>query len=71
VNTPSGRGARSDDSKIRAEAVARGVPCITTMAAASAAVKAMTALRQGECGVRAIQDWYAEDVRSPNSIAAT
>jgi carbamoyl-phosphate synthase large subunit len=61
VNTPSGRGARTDDSKIRAEAVARGVPCITTMAAANAALKAMMALREGDAGVQAIQDWYEED----------
>jgi carbamoyl-phosphate synthase large subunit len=67
VNTPSGRGARTDDSKIRSEAVARGVPCITTMAAASAAVKAMSALRQGDASVRAIQDWYADAAAGSSS----
>jgi carbamoyl-phosphate synthase large subunit len=58
VNTPSGRGARTDDSKIRAEAVSRGVPCITTMAAAGAAVRAIVALRDGDAGVKSLQEWY-------------
>ncbi len=60
VNTPSGRGGRSDDSKIRTEAVSRGVPCITTMAAANAAEVAIAALRAGEFAVKALQDWHAE-----------
>ena len=36
INTPSGKGSRSDEGKIRAAAVAHGVTCITTMAAAHA-----------------------------------
>ena len=30
VNTPSGKGARTDEGRIRASAVTHGVPCITT-----------------------------------------
>ena len=33
VNTPSGKGARTDEGRIRASAVSHGVPCITTLAA--------------------------------------
>ncbi|HVS35577.1 MAG TPA: carbamoyl-phosphate synthase large subunit, partial [Gemmataceae bacterium] len=40
INTPSGKGTRTDESKIRAAAVANGVTCITTIAAAHAAVEA-------------------------------
>ena len=29
-NTPSGKGARRDEGKVRASAVQHGVPCITT-----------------------------------------
>ena len=31
INTPSGRGARTDEGRIRAAAVSHGVPCITTI----------------------------------------
>src|SRR5262249_25613805 len=43
INTPSGKGARTDEGKIRAAAVAHGVTCITTLAAAQAAVEACAA----------------------------
>ncbi len=41
---------------IRAAAVAHGVPCITTIQAADAAVRAMEALRDEEISVQALQD---------------
>ena len=56
VNTPSGKGARTDEGRIRAAAVSHGVPCITTIAGASAAVAALERLRQGPLDVYAIQD---------------
>jgi carbamoyl-phosphate synthase large subunit len=58
LNTPSGKGARTDEGKIRAAAVQLGVPCITTIQAAEAAVKAMEALRDGELTVQALQDRF-------------
>jgi carbamoyl-phosphate synthase large subunit len=58
INTPSGKGARTDEGKIRAGAVAHGVTCITTLAAAQAAVDACQALRQREFGVKPLQDWF-------------
>jgi carbamoyl-phosphate synthase large subunit len=58
VNTPSGKGARTDEGKIRAAAVANGVTCITTLAAAQAAVEACRALREHELTVAALQDRY-------------
>jgi carbamoyl-phosphate synthase large subunit len=58
INTPSGRGARTDEGKIRAAAVASGVTCITTLAAAHAAVEACKALRQTEWTVSALQDRF-------------
>jgi carbamoyl-phosphate synthase large subunit len=59
INTPSGKGARTDEGKIRAAAVAHGVTCITTLAAAQAAVEACRALRQADLTVRAIQERYS------------
>jgi carbamoyl-phosphate synthase large subunit len=58
INTPSGKGARTDEGRIRAAAVAHGVTCITTVAAADAAVEACKALREHEATVNALQDWF-------------
>jgi carbamoyl-phosphate synthase large subunit len=58
INTPSGKGARTDEGRIRAAAVAHGVTCITTLAAAQAAVEACAALRQGPMSVRPLQEWF-------------
>jgi carbamoyl-phosphate synthase large subunit len=59
INTPSGKGARTDEGKIRATAVALGVTCITTIAAAQAAVEACRALRQRVVTVSALQDRFS------------
>ena len=56
LNTPSGKGARTDEGRIRASAVQHGVPCITTIQAAEAAVQAIEALQEGEMHVMALQD---------------
>ena len=58
LNTPSGKGARTDEGRIRAAAVQSGVPCITTIEAADACVKAMEALREEELNVQALQDRF-------------
>jgi carbamoyl-phosphate synthase large subunit len=60
INTPSGRGSRSDEGKIRAAAVAHRVTCITTLSAAYAAVAACRALRENELTVTALQDWFPQ-----------
>ncbi len=60
LNTPSGKGARTDEGKIRAAAVQYGVPCITTLAAADAAVSAMKATREAPMEVMSLQERYAE-----------
>jgi carbamoyl-phosphate synthase large subunit len=59
INTPSGKGARTDEGRIRAAAVQHGVTCITTLAAAHAAVEACQAMRQGELTVSALQDRFS------------
>jgi carbamoyl-phosphate synthase large subunit len=59
INTPTGSGARSDGYEIRRAAVARGIPCITTMTGATAAQRAIRALRSGEPEVRSLQELHA------------
>ncbi len=56
INTPTGRGPREDGSEIRRSALRHGVPCITTLAAARAAVGAIAALQQREWTVRSLQE---------------
>jgi carbamoyl-phosphate synthase large subunit len=64
INTPSGSGARSDGYEIRAAAVARGIPCITTISGAMAAVRAIAAARRGEPRVISLQDLHRRDPRA-------
>jgi carbamoyl-phosphate synthase large subunit len=60
-NTPSGKGARTDEGRIRAACVAHGVPCITTVQAADACVLAMEALREEELNVQSLQERFRSD----------
>ena len=56
VNTPIGTGARTDGYQIRTAAVARGIPCITTMSGGMAAARAILAARRGEPEVISLQE---------------
>ncbi len=60
INTPSGSGARSDGYEIRVAATARGIPCITTMTGASAAARAIAAMRRGVPEVRSLQELHGQ-----------
>ncbi len=57
-NTPNGKGARTDEGRIRAAAVENGAPCITTLDAAIEAVKAMEALRHEDYTVQSLQERF-------------
>jgi carbamoyl-phosphate synthase large subunit len=59
INTPVGTGARTDGYEIRSAAVARGIPCITTMAGGMAAARAIAAARRGEPEVLSLQEIHA------------
>ena len=59
-NTPRGKGARTDEGRIRAASVQYGVPCITTLPAAEACIRAMEAMRTEPLSVQAIQDRFPE-----------
>ncbi|MFH9422040.1 carbamoyl-phosphate synthase large subunit [Streptomyces sp. NPDC017529] len=56
VNTPYGTGGRLDGYDIRTAAVARGIPCLTTVQALAAAVQGIEALSRGDVGVRSLQE---------------
>ena len=59
INTPIGTGARTDGYEIRSAAIARGIPCITTMSGGIAAARAIAAARRSEPGVLSLQDIHA------------
>ena len=59
INTPTRKGAGTDEGKIRAAAIRNGVTMITTMTAARVAVQAIAAVKAGGWGVTSLQDYAA------------
>ena len=59
INTPVGTGARADGWEIRSAAIARGIPCVTTMTGGMAAARAIAAARRGEPEVLSLQEIHA------------
>ena len=60
-NTPSGKGARTDEGRIRASAVSYGVPAVTTLPGCIAVAQALEAyVTDPKPSVRAVQDWIGE-----------
>jgi carbamoyl-phosphate synthase large subunit len=58
INTPVGTGARADGYEIRSAAVARGIPCITTMSGGVAAARAIISARRGDPAVVSLQELH-------------
>jgi len=57
VNTPEGHTSRLDSYSIRRTAITMGIPCFTTIAAASAAVQGIRALKAEGLQVKPLQDY--------------
>ncbi len=58
LNTPLGAHAHTDGVAIRAAAVALGIPLLTTLSAASAAVAGIRALKQKELRYKSLQEHH-------------
>ncbi len=58
INTPSGRGAKTDEGRIRSFAVSHGIHVVTSIAGAQAAVQGIEALLKGGLEARALQDYH-------------
>jgi carbamoyl-phosphate synthase large subunit len=58
INTPTGRGAITDEAKIRSMAIARGVPVVTTLQAAQAMMIAIECCKKQRLEVRPLQEYY-------------
>jgi carbamoyl-phosphate synthase large subunit len=59
INTPAGKLSKHDDSYIRKAAIKYKVPYITSLTAALAAVKGISAYREGSTGVKSLQEYHA------------
>ena len=59
INTPFGRGPRTDGSFIRTAAVRAGIPCITTVQGILAAVQGIEALRGPRPVPLSLQEYHA------------
>ncbi len=58
INTPTGSGARADGYEIRSAAILHGIPSVTTLTGASAAVRAMAARANGGGEVKSLQELH-------------
>ena len=65
MNTPFGRGPRTDGYFIRTAAASAGVPCITTLPGVFAAVRGIEAVRGGPTEPRSIQEYHAQAAAAP------
>jgi carbamoyl-phosphate synthase large subunit len=65
INTPFGRGARTDGSLIRTQAASAGVPCVTTLPGVFAALRGIEALLGPPTEPRTIQEYHAEAMAEP------
>ena len=59
INTPRGKGGQSDMKSIRSAAVLHGVPCITTIQGAQAAVNGIESMLKSDFSVKSIQEYIA------------
>ena len=57
INTPSGQKSQSDSKPIRSAAVMHGIPCITTISGAQAAVNGIEATLKNDFQVKSIQEY--------------
>ncbi|MBI3854766.1 MAG: carbamoyl-phosphate synthase large subunit, partial [Planctomycetes bacterium] len=60
INTPSGKGAKTDEGRIRSFAVSHGIHVVTSIAGAQAAVQGIEAILRKKTEVRALQDYHPQ-----------
>ena len=65
INTPLGSVAHSDGMQIRTAAMRYGVPLLTTLSAAQAAVNGIRRCKTRELRVRSLQAHHGRGVASP------
>ncbi|MEM3590198.1 MAG: hypothetical protein QXN33_04305, partial [Candidatus Bathyarchaeia archaeon] len=58
INTPVGKGPKSDGYQVRRAAVDYNIPYITTVAGALAAIEGIEAIKRGEMDVKPLQEYH-------------
>ena len=58
INTPAGPTPRADQTKMRTTAVYSGVPIMTTLSSAKAALLGIAALQQRGYAVQTLQEYH-------------
>ncbi|MFN2386593.1 MAG: carbamoyl-phosphate synthase large subunit [Thermoanaerobaculia bacterium] len=58
INTPLGSKSHYDEAGMRSAALRLGIPCLTTLSAAAAAVEGIRARREGGTGVASLQEYH-------------
>jgi carbamoyl-phosphate synthase large subunit len=62
INTPAGTESEFDDSYIRKNAIKYRIPYITTLSAALAAARGISAGKRGDIGVKSVQEYHKDIV---------
>jgi carbamoyl-phosphate synthase large subunit len=60
INTPSGKRPRRDITSMRAVAVSRNIPLVSTMPGAKATLLAIKALKAGDLKVKTLHEYHSE-----------
>jgi carbamoyl-phosphate synthase large subunit len=60
INSPSGKGAKTDEGRIRSFAITHGIHVVTSIAGAQAAVQGIEAILKKKLEVRALQDYHPQ-----------
>ena len=61
INTPSGKQSADDGYFIRRTAIELGIPYVTTLAGARAALTAIEKVKDDEIGVKSLNDYHCFD----------
>ncbi|HPO31677.1 MAG TPA: hypothetical protein PKX28_10560, partial [Candidatus Hydrogenedentes bacterium] len=67
INTPMGQEAKEDEKAIRRAGLERGLPIMTTLAAAKAGIAAIRALRQDTPQILSLQEYHELAARARKS----
>jgi carbamoyl-phosphate synthase large subunit len=67
INTPSGKKPKADEVAIRTQSVAQGIPLITTLSGACAAVNGIESMIKRMVTVNSIQEYHRINSQSSNN----
>jgi carbamoyl-phosphate synthase large subunit len=70
INTPSGKKPKADEVAIRTQSVAQGIPCITTLSGASAAVNGIESMIKRKVTVKSIQEYHQAKLQDFKQLMA-